>query len=453
MKYSKHVLTAMVLGTLVTAGLSAHGAEKAGPKNVILMIGDGMGFAQVESAGIYFYGKPDGQPFWQFQPLAATTYSASGKGYDPEKAASDFDYVRKGSTDSAAAATTLSSGVKTLDKRIGQDADGKPLRHLYQDAEAMGKATGVLSTVYLSHATPAAFTTFSKSRNDVEELAQSMINESTLDVLIGAGHPWFDDDHKQVGGLGDKPYKTEGSYERIGGEDLWRSIKEGTAGADIDGDGTPDPWKLVDDLAGFQALAKDGTNAGRILGVLPVAATLQANRGGEKKAGPYEVPFTPGLPDMPLIITGALNVLSQDPDGFFLMAEGGAIDWAGHGNAFGRLIEEQHDFDLAIEAVVAWVEANSSWDDTLLIITADHETGYLCGPGSDPEVKPLENKGKGVTPGFQWNTGSHTNQLVPVYSKGNGSEKLLDAVKGTDSRRGPYIDNTDIPKTIRSVWR
>ena len=162
-----------------------------------------------------------------------------------------------------------------------------------------------------------------------------------------------------------------------------------------------------------------------MLGVLPVASTLQANRAGDKKAGPYEVPATPNLPGMALLMDGALNVLSQDPDGFFLMAEGGAIDWAGHANAFGRLIEEQHDFDLAIEAVVAWVEAHSSWDDTLLIIT----------------------------PGFQWNTGSHTNQVVPVFAKGKGAEKLLDAVKGTDSRRGPYIDNTDIPKTIRAVWR
>ncbi len=446
----KVVLAAM---GVVASGMSVGAAEGSGPKNVILMVGDGMGFAQVESAGLYHHGKPDGQPYWQFQPLAATTYSESGKGYDPEAAAKDFDYVRKDPTDSAAAATTLSTGVKTLNKRIGQDADGKPLRHLYQDAEAMGKSTGVLSTVYLSHATPAAFTTFAKSRNDVEALAYDMITNSSLDLLIGAGHPWFDDDSKQVGGLGDNPYKTDGSYDRIGGEALWRSIQEGKAGGDADGDGKADPWRLIDELAGFEALAKGDGDAGRVLGVLPVASTLQANRDGDKKAGPYEVAATPNLPGMALLVEGALNTLSKDPEGFFLMAEGGAIDWAGHSNAFGRLIEEQHDFDLAVEAVVAWVEKNSSWEDTLLIITADHETGYLCGPDSDPEVNPLEGHGKGATPGFQWNTGSHTNQVVPVFAKGQGAEKLLDAVKGTDARRGPYIDNADIPKTIRAVWR
>ncbi|MCF6285407.1 MAG: alkaline phosphatase, partial [Candidatus Hydrogenedentes bacterium] len=234
----------------------AWAAEKVGPKNIILMVGDGMGFAQVEAAGLYFHGKPDGQPYWAFQPLAMTTWSASGDGYDPEAAAKDFNYIKKGSTDSAAAATTMSSGVKTLNKRIGQDPDGNDLRHLYEDAEAMGKATGVLTTVYLSHATPAAFATHAKSRNNVEKIAQNMIVNGTLDLLIGAGHPWYDDDNKQVGGLGDKPYKTEGSYDRLGGEELWRTISEGKAGGDADGDGEADPWRLVDSLAGFEALAK-----------------------------------------------------------------------------------------------------------------------------------------------------------------------------------------------------
>ena len=445
---------AMGLSALVAAtGFSARAADGAGPKNVIVMVGDGMGFAQVESAGIYFYGDAKGQPFWTFQPMAMTTYSESGNGYDAEKGATDFGYVKNDATDSAAAATTLSSGVKTTNKRIGQDGSGNSVRHLYEDADEMGKATGVLSTVYISHATPAAFTAHLKSRNDVEKLAQQMIKESTLDLLVGAGHPWFDDDGKQVGGMGDKPYKTDGSYDRIGGEELWRAIREGKAGADVDGDGKADPWTLIDDLAGFEALAKDGSGSGRVLGVLPVASTLQFNRGGDAKADPYVVPMSPNLPSMTTLVQGALNVLSQDPDGFFLMAEGGAIDWAGHENAMGRLIEEQHDFDEAIAAVVAWVEANSSWDDTLLVITADHETGYLCGPVSDPEISPLENLGKGKVPGYKFHSGSHTNQLVPLFSKGNGAEKFVDYVKGEDPRWGAIVDNADIPTLIRSVWR
>ena len=447
-----HIRVAVAL-LLAGTGVLAGAAEKTGPKNVILMIGDGMGFAQIEAAGLYFYGKTEAQPYWAFQPLAMTTWSASGDGYDPERAAKDFKYIMKGATDSAAAATTMSSGVKTLNKRIGEDPDGNNLRHLYEDAEAMGKATGVLTTVYLSHATPAAFATHEKSRNHVEKIAQDMLTKGTLDLLVGAGHPWYDDDHKQIGGLGSAPYKTAGSYDRLGGEALWRSIREGSAGGDADGDGSADPWYLVDNLAGFESLAAGAHTGERILGVLPVATTLQLNRSGDKNAAPYAVPLTPDLPDMALLMKGALNVLSQDPEGFFLMAEGGAIDWACHGNNFGRLIEEQHDFDRAIAAVVTWVEKNSSWEDTLLIITADHETGYLCGPGSDPELRPLENNGKGKVPGYEWHSKHHTNQPVPLFSKGNGAEKFLGMIKGQDVRRGPYVDNADVPKVIRAVWR
>lgn len=450
-------MTIGLLGTVAAAGLALCGMataeEKAGPKNIILMVGDGMGFAQMEAASLYAYGEPHAQPYWNYQVLACTTYSASGKGFDPEKAASDFSYVLKDATDSAAGATTLSSGVKTANKAIGVDVDEKPLRHLYEDAEAKRKATGVLTTVYISHATPAGFTTHHSSRNDIDVLAIDMIRNSTLDVLMGAGHPWFDDDGKQIGGLGDNPYKTEGDYKRLGGEDLWREIEAGTVGNDANGDGTPDPWKLIDNLDGFKSLTGPDVPT-RVLGIAPVASTLQANRGGDKTAeAPYAQPLSPNMPDLALMVEGALNVLSKDPDGFFMMVEGGAIDWGGHGNAIGRLIEEQLDFDKAIAAVDAWVAANSSWDDTLLIITADHETGYLSGPDSDPKVTPLVNKGKGQTPGFKFHTGGHTNQVVPCIAKGNGAEKLLEAVKGQDVLRGPYVDNTDIPKTIRAVWR
>ena len=452
-------MTSKLLGAIAGAGLAVCGMapaqDGAGPKNIILLVGDGMGFAQMEAASLYAYGELQGQPYWDYQVLACTTFSASGKGFDPEKAAADFNYVLKDSTDSAAGATTLSSGVKTANKAIGVDVNEQPLRHLYEDAEAMGKATGVLSSVYLSHATPAGFTTHHSSRNDVDVLAEDMIRNSTLDVLMAPGHPWFDDDGKQIGGLGDDPFKTQGDYKRTGGEPLWREIIAGTVGNDGNGDGTPDPWTLIQTFDGFKALTGQDTPS-RVLGIVPVASTLQGNRGSDedKKAEQdYATPQTPNMPDLALMVEGALNVLAKDPEGFFLMAEGGAIDWAGHGNVIGRLIEEQLDFDKAIAAVDAWVAANSSWDDTLLIITADHETGYLSGPDSGEKVTPLVSNGKGQTPGYKFHTGGHTNQVVPCIAKGKGAEKLLEAVKGKDALRGPFVDNTDIPKTIRAVWR
>lgn len=432
--------------------LCAQEAE-ARPKNVIVMIGDGMGFNQVESASLYAYGAPEGQPYWGFQRLAVSTYSTTNPdGYDPAKAWEDFDYFERLPTDSAAAATALSTGVKVRNGQVGTSPEDEPLKHLIEYAEEMGKATGVLSTVYLSHATPASFVAHVDSRAKNEEIAQQMILGSAVDVMIAPGHPWFDDNGQQVGGFEADPYATEGSYSRIGGEALWRDLKAGTAGGDADGDGTADPWVLVDTSQGIKDL-KQGTAPRRVLGVVPVAATLQVNRDGDKSAGPFEVPAIQDMPTMADLAAGALNVLSQDPEGFFLMAEGGAIDWAGHGNQLGRLIEEQRDFDLAIEAVIAWVEAHGGWEETLLIITADHETGYLLGPASNPEWHPLKNNGKGKTPGVEFMIKSHTNQLVPLFAKGAGAGSLLAKIRGEDKRWGPFVDNTDIPVCIRAVWR
>ncbi len=148
----------------------------------------------------------------------------------------------------------------------------------------------------------------------------------------------------------------------------------------------------------------------------------------------------------------ALTQLAQNPNGFYVMIEGGAIDWAGHDNRPGRLIEEQIDFDLAIEAVEDWVEKNSNWDETMLFITADHECGYLTGPGSNPDWMPLTNNGKDKMPGMEFHSPQHTNQLVPVFAKGAGTEKLLEHIYGKDERVGAYADNTDISKVIRSFW-
>jgi alkaline phosphatase len=416
---------------------------QSGPKNVILMVGDGMGFSQVEAGSIYTYGGPKGQPYWSFQPLAMSTYSeTTGEAYDPIKAWETFEYHLDKPTDSAAAATTLSTGVKTINYRVGMTTDEQPLRHLVEDAESMGKATGVLTTVYFTHATPASFSVHVPTRKD-KMIAQKMIGETALDLIIGAGHPWFDDDSKKM---------EEASYGKVGGKEYWESIEAGKIGGDANGDGKADPWTLKTDLVDFDKIAPADLPQ-RLLGVLPVTTTLQFNRGGDTKAEAYAVPKTEGLPDMATLMRGALNFLGRDEDGFFLMAEGGAIDWAGHDNLEGRLVEEQRDFDDAIAATVAWVEANSSWDDTLLIITADHETGYLYGPGSKPTWKALKNNGKGNTPGAQWHTGGHTNQLVPFFAKGNGAEEFLKEIKGEDPRRGKFIDNADVAPVIRRVWK
>ncbi|NPV47049.1 MAG: alkaline phosphatase, partial [Armatimonadetes bacterium] len=151
------------------------------------------------------------------------------------------------------------------------------------------------------------------------------------------------------------------------------------------------------------------------------------------------------------VTEAALRVLGADPDGLFLMVEGGAVDWAAHSNYAGRMIEEQMDFGDAVAAVVRWVERHSSWDETLLIVTADHETGCLTGPGSGPEWKPLVGKGKGQIPGLEWHSGGHTNSLVPVFARGAGAHLLRRAADQQDPVRGPYVDNTEIAAVMQAV--
>ena len=88
------------------------------------------------------------------------------------------------------------------------------------------------------------------------------------------------------------------------------------------------------------------------------------------------------MPTLTEMSLAALNVLDNDPDGLYLMIEGGAVDWAAHANQSGRMIEEAIEFERAVEAVLDWVQTNSNWGETLLIVTGDHETGYLTGPDS-----------------------------------------------------------------------
>jgi alkaline phosphatase len=141
------------------------------------------------------------------------------------------------------------------------------------------------------------------------------------------------------------------------------------------------------------------------------------------------------------------------------MVEGGAVDWAAHAGQSGRLIEEQHDFDETVQAVFDWVQENSNWGETLLIVTGDHETGYLTGPmdPANPVWLPVVNNGSGVLPGMQWNlplsasSYEHTNQLIPFYAKGDDGRWFNKAAVDFDPVRGAYIDNTNIGEVIFQV--
>jgi hypothetical protein len=152
-------------------------------------------------------------------------------------------------------------------------------------------------------------------------------------------------------------------------------------------------------------------------------------------------------------------VLDNNEDGFFLMIEGGAPDWAGHFGQTGSLIEEMEDFFNTVQAVNEWVSENSSWAETLVVVVGDHETGFLSG--SPDELVPVINNGKGEIPTMYWSLGSrdktwvnfgwHSNQLVPFFAKGCGSELFYAVADQNDSVRGKYLDNTEISVVIRGL--
>jgi alkaline phosphatase len=445
------LIAATLLGMAVDpAAISAAPAgapSKPAAKNIIVMIADGWHFNHIDASSFYRYGKAARQLYNRFPfRYAMSTYAAFFEfqgcyqwGYDPVAAWLDFDYVKACWTDSAAAATAMSTGVKTRWAAIGVDLDNQLVPNVLELAESQGKATGVVTSVEWTHATPASFVAHNLSRNNYAAIGQEMVYDSAADVIMGAGHPWFDADGQ--------PTVTPNSFRYVGGEATWDDLVAGIAGGDADGDGVADPWLLVESRAEFQALM-DGPTPRRVLGTAQVYQTLQQERGGDAYADPYVVPLLETVPTLEEMARAALNILDDDPEGLFLMIEGGAVDWASHANQSGRMIEEQIAFDQAVEAVVEWVETHSNWGETLLVVTGDHETGYLTGPGSDPGWTPIVNNGAGNLPGMEWQIGQHTNRLIPLFAKGDAARMFRFFVDGDDPFYGRYVDNTDVAQVI-----
>ena len=415
------------------------------PRYVIIFVADGGGFNHIKSADYYKCGTAPCQDYEDFPVrLAMSTYSYGGS-YDPNTAWSDFDYVTDGWTDSAAAATAMATGIKSYNAAIGVDVNGSPVTNLLERAEQFGKSTGVITSVPFSHATPAGFSIHNADRDNYKQIAADMVNLSAAEVIMGGGHPFYTAD----GRIKNPPF-----YKYIGSS-VWSNLISGNAGGDANGDGVADHWTFIETRGQFQALAT-GITPKRVFGVAQVYETLQEKRSGSSGA-PYQTSLIETVPTLEEMTRAALNVLDEDPDGFFLMVEGGAVDWASHDQRLSRLIEEMLDFNKSIIAVCEWIEKNSNWGETLVVITADHETGYLTGPGSGqitdgPVWNDVVNNGIGNLPTIEWHSGTHTNSLVPFVAKGRGAQLFKDRIVANDPVRGPYIDNTTVANVIFSLW-
>ncbi|MDR7293105.1 alkaline phosphatase [Pseudoglutamicibacter albus] len=412
-----------------------------GPKNVIVLIGDGMGYNHIDNLNAYTKNQvhwqvetgPDHKvmPYggntkptegWQaWEHTGMSTHWVDGPAYDTSQAWTKFDWVKDNPTDSAAAGTAMATGVKTYNAGIGVDPNKKVVENLSERAKSLGKSAGVVSSVPFSHATPAAYSAHNQTRQDYHGIAEEQVN-GNMDVVMGAGHPFFDDDNKKL---------ATPNYKYIGA-DTYKKLESGDS-----------DFTFVTNNQDFSNLTK-GETPERVFGIAEVGSTLQQSR-AEGKAKNEVI-------DLRTMTDGALNVLDNNDNGFFLMVEGGAIDWAGHANQTDRDIEEVQDFDKAVDGVIDWVETNSSWDETLVIVTADHETGYLSGK---PEGKfaPMLPQGTNKAAEQSWNSGEHTNQLAPFFFKGANAADVKALATKTDTVRGSYMDNTDVAKwLLNTAW-
>ena len=475
--------------------IHADSAKKVA-KNVILMISDGASWGTWNMAANWEKGIANANALPQYKTLPVrlgmTTYplntsntptndAVAKVSYDAAKAwdttvgtpwnekyqtaIEGYKYLRSNYTDSAAAGSAMASGQKTYNNAINYDNFGKPMTFITQVAKQAGKATGVVTSVQFSHATPATFAAQNISRKDMTGIAKTMLTSGNVDLIMGTGHPDFDGNGVDVTKMSSEQCAASSAcqnrYDTIG-QTEWQAIKAGT----LVPSGASATWTLVDEKSDFESLANNNLDVkGPLFGLPKVRWTLQQGRDaavlGADASEPSGVKMIDTVPDLSVMTKGALNYLSKKSDkGFFVMVEGGAVDWAAHANQADRMVEEQVDFNHALKTVEDWVAKNSSWDETLLIVTTDHGNALPLSPNSDTiAFDMVKNAGQGNKPEVRFWSDNHTNEVVRFWAKGAGSDNFYSVVKGQDPQfakvvgqnsDGSYIDNTDISKVIKS---
>jgi alkaline phosphatase len=450
-------------------------------KYIILFIGDGQGINHLKATNLYTKSVPEYQSWANYW---MTTYPDGGS-YDSNLAWSDFNYVKNGATDSAAAATAMFSGTKTANGRINVSPDGlNRYITLSDEARSKGKSVGAITSVGVSDATPGAWLAHNDSRSNVFAIADEALwgNPNTT------GSP--DINIKYSGGHGSTMPPADvvigGGNPNWSGESFINQIMR---------------TKLINESGNFGALnfvERIGGSPDGGLRLLQEAKKFSTTRlmglfGGSEGNLEYRLAdgsgYNPENPTLSDMTKAALDVLSKNPKGFVLMVEGGAIDHAAHANNLNEVIGEEIDFNNAIQVVtdrinnqIGKLGSDMTWKNTLVIVTGDHETGYLTagvnifpdkplGEVSDHTLKLEKNISgtvqraswedannnnlidSGEKVYWAWNSAGHSNSLIPIYAKGVGSNLFLRYVSGRDIVRGVYVDDTSIFKVMDSVLR
>ena len=323
-------------------------------KNVIVLIGDGMGPAQVYSL---ILTSQEETAFERFP------YS----GFSITKSASNEI------TDSAAGGTAIAVGKKTKNNMVGMTPDSIPVPSMLEMFAERGKKTGVVVTCSVTHATPADFIAHNIARGNNEEIALEIANKPILNVLFGGGKKYF--------------------TERKDGLDLISKMWD-------------NGWNIYDSLSQIE------DNSARTM-----VLTCRKHMVKAPERGNF----------LPEATAKAIEMLDNE-NGFFLMVEGSQIDFACHDNDSTTLVEEMKDFNNTLNVVLDFAEKDGN---TLVVVTADHETGGLTF---------IDPQGKYTRTDFKWSTGSHSAIFVPVFSFGPGAEKF-----------SGIMDNTEIISKIMEI--
>ena len=304
-------------------------------KYVFYFIGDGMGHNQVLGAEMY-RSAVEGQPLGRVQTLM-TTFPYSGSASTHSKS--------NGITDSAAAGTCLATGHKTNNGVLGQDEKGKDVPTIAEELKAQGWGIGIMTTVAIDHATPAAFYAHVPKRNKYYQIGQQL-TESDFDFFGGAGfhHPQGKKDDKKV------------NLYRLAEQRGYTIARGYNEALELQKSGNPEISKLI---------------------------LVQANDTGKVHGSnlPYAIDRKSEDLTLRQIVSTAIPFLEARHERFFMMVEGGMVDYACHGDDAATAFGEVWDMNEALQEAYNFYLAHP--DETLIVVTADHETGGLALGNSD----------------------------------------------------------------------
>jgi alkaline phosphatase len=371
------IALAFVYSTAPTQVLAKPKQPKA-PKHIVLIIGDGTGLAQWSA---YNAKKTQGKNSMDSAAIVFTDFPVIG--FSLTSSADAFI------TDSGAGATALATGKKANNYMIGMAADSTKPITISEIAHRMGKSTGIAVTCELTHATPGSFFAHQPSRK--------LMNEIGADFITGMS-----------------PHDLADLQERNGQTDVGSQfVKKGSIDVALGGG-----RKYFDTNAlknngyaigtGYEAM-KQLQNQGRRVVFYDDQPFPPKAHEGRNKEGMYLADASESV----------LNTMFLNPKGSFTMIEGSQVDWAGHENDSTYLMSEMEDFDVAIRRVIAMAKADKN---TLVIVTADHETGGLSLTDWDKARSQ---------PAMHFSTGHHTGIPVPVFAYGPGAELFSGAYQNT----------------------